>query len=89
MNEDLGKVRPEHVKKTAHELIELYRDKFSTDFQNNKEVVESLAQISSSKLRNRIAGYITRLVSAYTEETEESEAAEEENIEEKGELERN
>ena len=76
MNEDLGKVRPEHVKKTAYELVELYPDKFNTDFQNNKEVVESLVQISSSKLRNRIAGYITRLQSARTGETEE------ENVEE-------
>jgi len=80
MNEDLGKVRPERVKKTAHELVELYPDKFNTDFQNNKEVVESLVQISSSKLRNRIAGYITRLLSIRTEETEE--AVEETNAEE-------
>lgn len=68
----LGKVRPEHVKKFARELVELYPDKFSTDFQNNKKVVESLAQIYSAKLRNRIAGYITRLQSiAHTEEVEE------------------
>ena len=63
MNETLGKVRPEHVKKIARELVELYPDKFSTDFQSNKKTVESLAQISSAKLRNRIAGYITRLLS--------------------------
>lgn len=77
----LGKVRPEHVKKIARELVERYREKFSTDFQTNKKVLGSLAQISSAKLRNRIAGYITRLLSiAHTEETEEDEA--EENIEE-------
>lgn len=68
----LGKVRPEHVKKIARELLGLYPDKFSTDFQSNKKVIESLAQISSTKLRNRIAGYITRLLSiAHGEETEE------------------
>jgi len=76
MNDDLGKVRPEHVKKTAYKLVEFYPDKFNTDFQNNKEVVQSLVQISSSKLRNRIAGYITRLQSIRTGETEE------ENVEE-------
>jgi small subunit ribosomal protein S17e len=75
----LGKVRPEHVKKIARELVELYPDKFSTDFQNNKKVVESLAQIYSSKLRNRIAGYITRLQSiAYAGEVEEGVEEEEE-----------
>lgn len=70
----MGKVRPEHVKKNARELLELYPDKFNTDFQSNKKVIESLARISSTKLRNRIAGYITRLLStAQKEETEESE----------------
>ncbi len=75
----LGKVRPEHVKKVARELIELYPDKFNTDFQSNKKVIESLARISSTKLRNRIAGYITRLLStAQKEEIEETEEIEEE-----------
>ncbi|MDH5449005.1 MAG: 30S ribosomal protein S17e [Candidatus Bathyarchaeota archaeon] len=75
----MGKVRPEHVKKSARELVALYPDKFSTDFQNNKKVVESLAQISSAKLRNRIAGYITRLKSiAHAGEAEEGAEEEEE-----------
>jgi len=75
----LGKVRQEHVKKAARELVGLYPDKFSTDFQSNKKAVESLAQTSSIKLRNRIAGYITRLVSI-AKKAEESEM--EESVEE-------
>jgi small subunit ribosomal protein S17e len=71
----LGKVRPEHVKKTARELIELHPERFSGDFQRNKEAVQSLTQLSSVKLRNRIAGYVTRLMSnaepAADEEEEE------------------
>jgi small subunit ribosomal protein S17e len=51
------------VKKTARELFELYPDKFGSDFQANKEILDTLAEVSSSKLRNRIAGYITRLAS--------------------------
>lgn len=82
----LGKVRPEHVKNVARELIELYPGKFTTDFQTNKKVVESLAQIPSTKLRNRIAGYITRLIAiaqtSEVEEGEEGETAEEESSEE-------
>jgi small subunit ribosomal protein S17e len=56
-------VRPEHVKKTARELIKLYPDRFGSDFQANKQILDTLAEVSSSKLRNRIAGYITRLAS--------------------------
>ena len=56
-----GKVRPELEKKIARELVERFPDKFTTDFENNKKLVESLTNISSSKLRNRVAGYITQL----------------------------
>lgn len=73
----MGKVRPEKVKKAARELVRRYPDKFTTDFESNKKLVESLAKISSTKLRNRIAGYVTRLVAgtqpAQTEEAEETE----------------
>jgi small subunit ribosomal protein S17e len=74
----LGKVRPEHVKKIARELISLYPSKFDTSFQNNKEAVNTLADVPSSKLRNRIAGYITTLMSTPSEEElEDEEEAEE------------
>jgi len=56
-------VRTEQVKRIAQELIKRHPDKFSTDFENNKKLVESLTRISSTKLRNRVAGYVTRLSS--------------------------
>jgi small subunit ribosomal protein S17e len=77
---DLGKVRPEHVKKTARELIELYPDRFGSDFQTNKQILDTVAEVSSSKLRNRIAGYITRLASTSQKGDEGREA--EEDVEE-------
>lgn len=78
----LGKVRPEYVKKMARELIRLNPDKFNNDFQNNKEMVNQLTKTSSLKLRNRIAGYITSLLSTSSIEEEEEELEEEE-VEEK------
>jgi len=56
-----GKVRTELEKRIAQELVERFPDKFTTDFENNKKLVESLTNISSKKLRNRVAGYITQL----------------------------
>jgi small subunit ribosomal protein S17e len=56
-----GKVRTELVKKLAQELVKRFPDKFTTDFETNKKLVESLTNISSTKLRHRVAGYITRL----------------------------
>jgi small subunit ribosomal protein S17e len=73
--EDLGKVRPERVKRIARELVSRHPDKFTTNFENNKKLVETLIETSSTKLRNRIAGYITSLIVAMqpdqTEELEE------------------
>jgi small subunit ribosomal protein S17e len=56
-----GTVRTELEKRIARELVERFPDKFTTEFEANKKLVESLTNISSTKLRNRVAGYITRL----------------------------
>lgn len=73
----MGKVRPEQVKKIARELVRRYPDKFTLDFENNKKLVDSLTKVSSTRLRNQIAGYITRLLTimqaAETAETTETE----------------
>jgi small subunit ribosomal protein S17e len=75
MKVNLGKVRPQHVKKVSRELIERYPDKFSNDFQTNKKALDSLIQVYSPKLKNRVAGYVTRLKAiAQKRIDEESEA---------------
>jgi len=58
----LGKVRPAFIKRTARELLEHYRDKFKPDFEHNKRIVQELTNVKSKRIRNRIAGYITRLI---------------------------
>ena len=72
----MGNVRPDHVKKIAKEMIKSYPDKFTVDFESNKQLVSSLINVSSTGLRNRIAGYITRLM--VISKTDESEGALEE-----------
>ena len=70
----MGKVRPERVKRIARELVSRYPDKFTTNFEDNKKLVETLIETSSTKLRNRIAGYVTSLIVAMQPaQTEESE----------------
>jgi small subunit ribosomal protein S17e len=58
----VGKVRPEHVKRLARKLVERFPDKFTTDFEHNKKMVDAFTTISSIKLRNRVAGYAIRLL---------------------------
>jgi len=47
------------IKRISMQLLEKYGDMFSTDFDNNKEVLNKVAIIRSKGLRNEIAGYIT------------------------------
>jgi len=79
-------VRPDRVKKVARELMKRYPDQFSTDFESNKKLLTSLATLRSLKLRNQIAGYITRLA-AISKAAGEGEAGEAEEGEEDGETE--
>ena len=76
----MGKVRPEKVKKIARDLVKRFPDRFTTNFEENKVALNSMATIYSSKLRNLIAGYITRLVAI----SKAAEAAESEEIAEEG-----
>ncbi len=58
----MGKVRVSKIKIIARKLIETYPNVFTTDFKNNKELVCKYSSIRSKHLRNRVAGYITRLL---------------------------
>jgi small subunit ribosomal protein S17e len=63
------------VKKIAREIVKRYPDKFTTSFEDNKKLIETVSNIPSVRLRNRIAGYITRLV-AIAKAAEKAEAEE-------------
>ena len=60
-NGNLGKVRTEVVKRAARELLERFPGKFASEFEPNKLAVNELLRAPSKRLRNRIAGYVTRL----------------------------
>jgi len=47
--------------------------KFGVDFNENKNMLDSLTTITSKALRNRVAGYITRLLKNESIELEKAE----------------
>lgn len=58
----LGNVKPAFIKRIAHELIQKFPGEFTDDFEKNKALVEKLTTISTKNVRNRIAGYIARIM---------------------------
>ena len=58
----MGNIRPKFIKSRALLLVEMYPDKFNADFDNNKVLVAQYSDVSNKRMRNWIAGYITRYV---------------------------
>ncbi len=56
----MGKVKTEQIKRLAKELIARFPDKFNTNFDDNKRMVSELTKGATTRVRNQVAGYITR-----------------------------
>lgn len=55
-------IKPSYIKSTGAELIVRFGDKMSNSFDENKQVVTDMTSISSKRVRNRVAGFITRKI---------------------------
>jgi small subunit ribosomal protein S17e len=73
----LGKVKTEQIKRAAKELMKRYPTKFSSNFDDNKHMVDALTQNVTTRVRNQIAGYITQLLSSTGAEAPTEEESEE------------
>ena len=58
----MGRIGTKLIKRNAKMILNSNPSKFSKDFEANKKAVVEAAEIRSKKLRNTIAGYVTRLV---------------------------
>ncbi|HII99754.1 MAG TPA: 30S ribosomal protein S17e [Methanoregula sp.] len=55
-------IKPSYIKSLGTELLAKQRENFSSDFDENKQQLFKSAVIGSKRVRNRVAGYITRKV---------------------------
>lgn len=53
-------IKPTYIKSLGQELMMKNPKRFTGDFTENKQVVAEVAVIESKRVRNRVAGYITR-----------------------------
>ncbi len=55
-------IKPSYIKTMGTELLNKQRENFSNNFDENKQQLGTSAVIESKRVRNRIAGYITRKI---------------------------
>ena len=53
-------IKPSYIKRLGEELIDRRPERFGREFGENKQGVTETAVIGSKRVRNRVAGYITR-----------------------------
>ena len=58
---DIERTYPTNAGNLAKELIKLHPDAFSSDFEENRVLVQKMIITQSKSLRNEVAGQITRL----------------------------
>jgi small subunit ribosomal protein S17e len=58
----MGRIKLQLTKRTTRHLMKEHKDDFKDNFDENKKIVEKYTSVSNKKLRNTVAGYITKLV---------------------------
>lgn len=58
----MGRIKQKFIKKFGEELVKKHEKKFSKDFDHNKEVLKELDIFQSRSTRNKIAGYIVKIL---------------------------
>jgi len=55
-------IKPSYIKTIGNDLVNKQRESFTNTFDENKQQLEKSAVIESKRVRNRVAGYITRKI---------------------------
>lgn len=58
----VGRIKTKLVKRVTMQLIEKHSDKLKDNFEDNKKILSKLVDFPSKKIRNIIAGYVTRIM---------------------------
>ena len=61
----------DRIKRISLEILEIDKEKFGTDFRENKKILDTISIIRSKGLKNELAGYITKFIKREIREKEE------------------
>ncbi|MFN3655177.1 MAG: hypothetical protein ACK4TO_07615, partial [Candidatus Nitrosotenuis sp.] len=68
----------DRIRRLSMQVLERYRDRFTTDYTENKKALDQVAVIRSKGLKNEMAGFITKFI----KHEQDSKPATEDDIEE-------
>ena len=52
----------DRIKRLSNEVLNEYSERFGTDFATNKQSLNEISIVRSKGLKNKIAGYITKIL---------------------------
>jgi small subunit ribosomal protein S17e len=58
----MGRIKTQLIKRLTLQLVKQHKQLFTTDYAENKKLVERLLTGPTKKIRNTVAGYVTRLM---------------------------
>ena len=58
----MGRVSTKTVKRAVRQLIEKFYPKMNLDFYYNKRVLDDVSVVPTKRIRNKIAGYASKLM---------------------------
>ena len=59
----MGRIKTQMIKRLTLQLVKQHKERFTTDYAENKKIVEKLLTgPPTKKIRNTVAGYVTRLM---------------------------
>ena len=58
----MGRIKTQLIKRLTFQLIKLHKEKLKDLFDDNKKVVDSYLGKPGKVIRNKVAGYVTRLM---------------------------
>ena len=57
----MGRIKTQLIKRITVQLLRAHNEEFTGNFEENKKIIPKYVQLPSKKLRNPIAGYLTRI----------------------------
>ena len=58
----MGRIRTRFIKNLSEDIVAKYPGKFGADFKKNVEALEELNIIEEKFTRNKVAGYIVKVI---------------------------